>query len=415
MKDHVMRLAVGSSARGWRVAIACPRDVYPQDSDSSRYLLEAGVKLIPLSLPGRISPHGDLMAWAGLIRILGRLRPRLVHTHGFKASMVGRMAAATFGVSSGYRPVTICTVHNSIAGQFGSGSRAWNLAKLVEKVLARSTDGVIAVSRALEREYLELSHPSAMLVTCIPNGIALERFISVPPGGGGGVRLPSDVEPPGDAGPPGDVEPPGNAKPPGDLGSPGVLKPGRGPVVGTVARLIPQKGVDVLLRAFPLVREAFPGAELVVAGDGPMRSQLQALAGHLGIGARVAFTGHRNDIPALLRTFDVFVLASLSEGMPVSVIEAMASRVPVVATCTGGIPEVVEDGVSGLLVAPSDPGQLARALIWILSHRDEASRLAQNAFEKVTSRFSIDRMVEDTCLFYQEVFRRKAKQAACES
>jgi glycosyltransferase involved in cell wall biosynthesis len=155
-------------------------------------------------------------------------------------------------------------------------------------------------------------------------------------------------------------------------------------VVLTPARLHEQKGHTYLLEAAAQV----PDATFVLAGDGPLRARLEARARELGVAERCVFLGHRSDIPELLAVADLFVLPSLYEGLPVSVLEAMAARRPVVATAIGGTDEAVTHELTGLLVPPSDPGALASAIRRLRSDPALAGRLAAAGRERVEGEFS---------------------------
>lgn len=148
------------------------------------------------------------------------------------------------------------------------------------------------------------------------------------------------------------------------------------PVLATAAVLRPQKAFEVLLQAHARVLEAVPDAQLIIAGDGPCRSELEELVERLGIAASVHMLGRRTDVDAILRRVDVGVMSSDFEGMPQFVFECMAAGIPIVATAVGGLPEIVRDGHTGLLVPPRDPSALARALTDVLTDKALARRLA---------------------------------------
>jgi starch synthase (maltosyl-transferring) len=173
----------------------------------------------------------------------------------------------------------------------------------------------------------------------------------------------------------------------------------RRPLVLTVARLDAQKGLPYLLDA----AAAVPDAVFAIAGDGPERAMLEARARTLGLEDRVRFLGHRRDVPALLAASDVFVLPSLAEGLPLSVLEAMAVGIPVVATAIGGTDEVVHDGETGTLVAPGDADALADGIRKALTDRDRAHRLAAAGQAYVRRRHSAAAMVAEMSRLYAEL------------
>jgi len=171
----------------------------------------------------------------------------------------------------------------------------------------------------------------------------------------------------------------------------------------TVARLHVQKGHRYLLEAAAQI----PEARFVFAGDGPEALALQAYARKLGIESRVDFLGHRSDIPDLLRRCDVFVLPSLFEGLPISILEAMALRKPVIATAVGGTPEIIQDGRTGILVPPHDSAQLGSAIRTLFADTKLRTRLAVAGRKRVQAEFSARAMVERTVSVYDELLQPK--------
>jgi glycosyltransferase involved in cell wall biosynthesis len=174
------------------------------------------------------------------------------------------------------------------------------------------------------------------------------------------------------------------------------------PVVFTPARLHKQKGHAVLLKAATLV----PNAMFVLAGDGPERQSLEALAQELGVASRVHFLGERADVPSLLARSDAFVLPSMYEGLPVSVLEAMAIGTPVVATAVGGTDEVVEHGVNGLLVPPGNPERLADEISRVIGNTSLAASLSEGGKRRVREYFSSQSMLGGVLDVYKEVLPR---------
>jgi sugar transferase (PEP-CTERM/EpsH1 system associated) len=177
--------------------------------------------------------------------------------------------------------------------------------------------------------------------------------------------------------------------------------------VGIVARLVPVKNHALLLRAFKEVRDGGPaGVRLLVVGDGPLREELEALARSLELGDSVRFLGFRRDIPEILRSLDVFVLCSNSEGHSLTLLEAMASGLPVVATDVGGNGEVVREGVNGSLVPPGDTGALAAALKELIAEPERARALGRAGRQDVERRFSLTAMTERYEKIYETVLDR---------
>ena len=174
------------------------------------------------------------------------------------------------------------------------------------------------------------------------------------------------------------------------------------PLVLTTARLEPQKGLPYLLDAATMV----PDASFVVAGGGPDRGALEARIAALGLANRVCLLGHRDDVHRLLAVADLFVLPSLNEGLPLSVMEAMAAGVPVIATSAGGTAEIVRDGVTGMLVPPGDAQALADAIRALLTDRARSTRLAAAGRDLVEREHSASAMAAATARLYEEVLAR---------
>jgi glycosyltransferase involved in cell wall biosynthesis len=168
------------------------------------------------------------------------------------------------------------------------------------------------------------------------------------------------------------------------------------PVVGNVAALTGHKDHATLLEAMALLRAQRPEARLVILGEGELREPLEARTRALGLADRVIFAGFRRDLDRLLPAFSVFCLSSELEGLGTSLLDAMAYGLPVVATAAGGIPEAVDDGVTGRLVAPRDPGALARALAEVLCDERRRADWGRAGRRRYLERFTTDRMVDET-------------------
>lgn len=171
-------------------------------------------------------------------------------------------------------------------------------------------------------------------------------------------------------------------------------------VVGTVARFQETKDLPTLVRAFAQLRQRQPQAKLLLIGDGAERQRLQQLAEELRVATAVIITGIRHDVPRLLRALDAFALSSLSEGLPISVLEALAAGLPVVATSVGMLPELLREGENGFLVAPSDFAALAQRLELLATERDLAHRLGVAGKQTVECDYSLAAMLRR----YEELY-----------
>jgi len=180
------------------------------------------------------------------------------------------------------------------------------------------------------------------------------------------------------------------------------LPPGS-PTVGNIAALVPHKGQRYLVDAAPALVRAFPDAHVLIFGEGELRPALTRQIRNLGLEHRVQLVGFRADILSLLKGLDVFVMSSLTEGLGTSILDAMAASKPVVGTTAGGIPEAVEDGVTGILVPPHHAPALAGAILRLLMDEPLRRRMGQAGLERVRARFNVDRMVDETLAVYERV------------
>lgn len=299
------------------------------------------------------------------IRRLGafiqRVRPDVVNPHLFRSVLVAAPLAKALGV-----PAVVETYHGREAWRQGPLRGSF----LVDRLVARTVDRVIAVSEAA-RVFLvrEKGYPSDKIVV-VPNGRDLSIFRP------GTARAAARAE----------------------LGLDEAV-----PVVGVVGRLETQKGHVYLLEAWRTVTHAFPETRLLVVGDGTLRGELEARARELGIAGSVLFTGFRSDVPRVLDAIDVLVLPSLYEGMPLTAIEASAMARPVVASAVDGTPEVVRNGVTGLLVPPAHPRALARALSALLGDPEARRRMGDAGRDHALGRFDLEAQVEATARVYRSV------------
>ena len=176
------------------------------------------------------------------------------------------------------------------------------------------------------------------------------------------------------------------------------------PIVGTVARLTPVKGLIYLLRSIPSVLASFPNTRFMIVGGGFLQNSLEEEANKLEIKKNVLFTGSRQDVPSLLKFFDIFVLPSLKEGLPFAIIEAMATSIPVIATEVKGNREVVKDGISGILVPSKNPQDLAKAIINLLQDKEKAKRMGNAGFSRAELNFSSEKFIQNLEDVMEDVF-----------
>ncbi len=292
----------------------------------------------------------------------------ILHTHGGYAGLYGRWAAGRCGT-----PVVVHTLHG-IHYLHYRNPLLRRISIALERLLSRRTDRLILVSHAdLGRAVKHrLAPPDSLIV--IPNGGPM----------------------------PGVLSPEAVIKKRQELGWNSRL-----PVVGTVARLHRQKGVLYFLLAAESILVRFPDARMAVVGDGPLGRALKRRARRLKIDDKVFFLGERRDAFELMNLFDIFVLPSLWEGLPFVLVEAAALGKPIVAAAVDGVPEVIEEKRTGLLVPPKIPQLLADAVIRLLEDRELAGRLGERARATVPLRFPLRRMVEQTENLYLKLYKKK--------
>lgn len=346
---HVLDLVGGLDPDRYEVTVACPR----KSSLWRRVQDRPHVRLYPIAGARRPSPL-DALSFARLLRLARRAD--LTHGHSSKAGFLVRLAAA----AARRRARCVFTPHGwSFWAAEGIEARLY---LALERRAARWCRAIVAVS-AYERDAgLRAGVGRAEQYRVIPNGIDLDRFALEP-------------------------------------------RPVAGRIV-MLGRLAPPKRPELVVRALARVRERHPDAELRLVGDGPMKRDVQSLAASLGLAGAVQVTGRRDDIPELLAEACCLVLASDYEAMPLSVLEAMAAAVPVVATRFGGLEEVVEDGETGFVVEPGSSDALADSLGRMLDDPQLARKLGAAGRRRADQRFSVRRMVADTTALYDEILGR---------
>jgi glycosyltransferase involved in cell wall biosynthesis len=302
-------------------------------------------------------------------RDIKRNRIQIVHTYGFYPNVFAVSAARLAGI-----PVIVASIRDS--------GDVWTpMQRRVQKFMCRLADCIVVNAEAVRQRLIEDGYPQEK-VTVIPNGVHLSRFAR----NGNSSRLRNDLR-----------------------------LPPHAPLVAVLSRLDRVKGLEYFLEATTIVCRRFPEARFLIVGDDqavdrPYKRELEGYAVRLGLGERVVFTGFRLDVPEVLSEITVSVLPSLSEGLSNVLLESMAAGVPVVATRVGGNPEVVEEGVTGLLVPPRDPQALASAMCRLLENPELASRFGRAGRQRVTEHFSIERMVQETERLYLRLLRRASDE-----
>jgi glycosyltransferase involved in cell wall biosynthesis len=315
----------------------------------------AGARVIALEHVQRpLSPWRDLRGLLELVTLLRRERPDILHANSSKAGVLGRLAAALTGV-----PIRIFTVHGwAFSAHTGIASRLYLWA---ERAMRRLTTLTICVAESERAAGLASRACDPERTIVIRNGVDAQVPIST-------------------------------------------RDDGSDPALVAVGRLQRPKDPLTLARALGRLRTRFSA---VIVGDGPDRPRLEAEIGRLGLEPAVVLVGDSGNVADLLARADVFVLSSTSEGMPLSVLEAMAAGLPVVASSVGGVPEAVDEGETGLLVPPRDPVRLAAALERLLGDPALRRRLGANGRARVLERFGLEPFQEAHVDAYRRELARR--------
>jgi glycosyltransferase involved in cell wall biosynthesis len=332
----------------------------------------ANVEIIP-DLGREIRPLRDLQTLSRLVSLMRRIKPHVVHTHTAKAGAVGRAAAILAGV-----PAIVHTYHGHVLrGYFSPAKTA--VYRGIERSLAWRTDRLLAVTTRVRDELIALGVGKASQYRAVPLGFDLAPLLAA-------ERRRGELR--------------------AELGM------GAAPLIGIVARLVPIKAHEVFLAAAAAVRQQVPAARFLVVGDGELRQTLEQQTAALGLTDAVRFLGWRADIDRLYADIDVVALTSRNEGSPVALIEAMAAGVPVVSTEVGGVADVVEHGVSGLLAPMDDAAGIATHILTLLADPVMRRTMGQHGRAKVAATYDAGRLVSDIETLYEDLIREKQLQMA---
>ena len=325
---------------------------------------------------------GDLTALARLVWLLRRDRPQVVHTHAAKGGTLGRVGVLLAYPLPRHRPVVVHTYHgHSLTGYFSGRTAAFY--RVVEKLLARVTDLLLAVSAEVRDDLVELRVAPQSKFRVMPLGFDLGPFTA-------DARR---------------AERRRATRATWGIGDDEL-------VVTLIARLVPIKRVDRFLALARRLAER-PGVRFVIVGDGELRPQLTGSEDASALGDRLVWAGFRRDVADVCYASDVVVLTSDNEGTPVSLIEAQAAMVPVVATDVGGVRSVVLDGQTGLLAGASDVKALADHVGRLLDDGAERTRMGAAGRAHVTAHYTLGRLVADHAALYDELLT--ARRAACQA
>jgi len=373
---HVAYLSAGLAERGYETTLVAGN--VARGEVSMAFAAEnLGVPVLRLGEMRRdISPLLDARAVSHLVRLIKETRPHILHTHMAKAGAVGRLAALASGEAR--PPVVVHTFHGHVLRHYFDPVRNGAF-RLLERWLARTTTALVAVSPEVRDELVELRVGPPDKFVVVRLGIELAERV-----GGADVR----------------------AEQRRMLG----ISPDRF-VVGWIGRMTAVKRTDDVLRAFRQLRESGVDACLCLVGDGPDRPALERRAKALGIMRDTVFLGFQNDVAPFYAAFDALLLPSVSEGTPVSAIEALAAGKPVVATRVGGVPDVVRDGEDGLLAEAGAIDDLAEALGRLARDPALRERMGAAGRERVVARYGVGRLVDEMDSLYRSLLEASSSSS----
>lgn len=320
-----------------------------------------GINVISLNMRLRYWP----IAVYKLYRLIKQLQIQIVHTHLYGSGIWGRSVGKLADV-----PVIMSTEQ---------GMTLWKKRHhlIIEGFVNRFTDKIIAVSEDIRQRRITYENVPPEKIVVIPNAVDIRKFHKT----NGSEQIRAQL----------------------GLSTSSI-------VVGTVARLVPPKRLDYFLEAARIVCEVMPRVHFLIVGDGPLRSELEDRARQLGLLSNsVQFLGSRQDVAELLAALDIFVLSSEREGLPVSMLEAMAASKPIIVTSVGGIPEVIQNGYNGILVSPHNPSALANAIMDLIENNATREAIAQQGYQTVNTRFSAMAVSRQIASLYDNLLAKKNK------
>lgn len=369
-RNYLCSLAHSLDKNRFEVDVICSllrdRDFY-QDI---KKMQDAGIKVIILPIKRNISLLSDLAAFFKLCSYIKKGRYDVVHTHSSKAGFLGRLAARLMGTRTViHTPHYFCFITEDMP----------KVKKLfyfyLEKFAALFCDRIITVSESQRQDILKKGLVNAEKVITVENGVDIRKF------SGNGFDALKNRQKLG-------------------LG-------GKSVVLGTVGILIERKGQRYLIEAFAeIIKEGFD-MTLLIAGDGELRRELENLCGRLGLDSRVRLLGFRQDIPELLSLMDIFVFPSLWEGMPLAVLEAMASGLPVVCTEAHGAVDLIQNGKCGILVQKRDAKGIIEAIRYLVLNPDKAKGMGREARRLIHSNYTLEKQVSRI----EEIYKSSKKGA----
>lgn len=338
-----------------RVVVGCLENSYSPHLEVIERCQKSGIETAIFPCRGKF----DVRVMLQIRRLIREKKIDIIHSHGYKANFYSVFASIGFKIS------LIATCHNWLGNDYKMKFYA-----TLDRFLLRKFNKIVVVSDDLKKLIISsgISHRKVRIVR---NGISLDSFQA----SGSATQMKIDL---------------------------GI--PPKSSVIGTVGRISEEKGHRYLLRSAETIIEQYPGSVFLIIGDGPLRETLQKEFNR----SFIKFTGMRDDLPELYQCMDIFVLPSLTEGLPLVLLEAMASKLPVVATRVGAVPSVIIDKENGFLVEPGDGEGIKNYLLYLLRDCQAGKLMGQKGYQIVKENYSSERMAKE----YMEIYKDLVIQGA---
>lgn len=319
------------------------------------------VKLFDIPFLGReVSPYRDIRAFLSLYKLFKEEDFTIIHTHSSKAGLLARLAAVL-----NKTPIVIHTIHGFAFNDFMNGLKK-NFFIYLEKLLAKWTDVLITVSNLNKKKIIDLNIAHENKIKNIYSGIDLSLFTNKR---NDEFRKELNLE-------------------------------NDHLLLGSVGRLSNQKDPITMIEAFGIISKPFPNAHLALVGDGELKGKILEKIDQLKLNDRIHLTGNKNNPWSVYHSMDLFIMSSIYEGLGRSITEALSCGVPVVCTDVEGVPEIVRDNITGILVRPKDSNKLADAIIRTLNDMETAKKMAEEGRRFVNDNFDVNKMVNDIDSLY---------------
>lgn len=298
-----------------------------------------------------------------LYKLMKKRHIHVVRTHGYRANLYGRIAAWMAGV-----PVIIASIHNN----YRKDKRLER--RIANRILARITDRIITVSESITNDVIKYDKIDPSKILVIPNGVDTVKFAPREKS----EKICKDLS----------------------------IKE-KDKIIGFVGRLVPAKGIEYLIEAASYLKKQYENLKVIITGDGYLLDGLRQKAEELGINDIIVFTGKRRDIPDILSCINIFVMPSIAEGLPNSLLEAMAMGKPVIATEAGGTPEIIKNEFNGLLVPPGNSKGIAEAIMILFENTLLAANISQKARDFIIENYGITAIARKWESLYQSLLTEK--------